>query len=274
MRILAMILALTLSTPTWAQAVTVDADQRVHADKAYSYADIIELAVPDLVESNGVYSGTLMPELRSIPYPEDTPIQHVPVRFSTVETMPFLSGGKQHFGLLIDPADEDSFASILLVVELEGTPRLVDVVDIGADQHSGFAEQSLLAIGDADEALITSSAHFNSSQGYRLQSVIGLIDGKLVELASVFTLRENYCGVDRQQTATITPLVSLTDGYGPFTIAVAEATLPTADDCDEQKLVPGTRSAATTYIWNAALHRYVPDNNAIDDLNSDTEQRF
>lgn len=276
MRLLSILLLMLVSAlPAFAQATTVKPDQSIPQHQALTYADLIRLAAPDFAATGSEYHGTLALPLRNIAYPEDPDRLDVAIRLSSLEAVLSTSDNRDSMALLVDTEiEEGAFSSVLIVVDITEDPRLVDLADVASDQSTSFNEQALLDLSDGDQALLISSSHFNSSQGYRSTSVVAVMGDRLTSLASAFTLRENYCGVDRQQMAAFAALESSADYWQPFTITVTEATLHSAEDCGGLAAEPATRSVAATFSWNAAAGRYEPDSNALADLYHETEQRF
>lgn len=276
MRLLfAVVATLGLCANASGQQLVAPGDASPYAGAA-TYAELVRLAVPDLAEVDGRFVGTLGAALPSLIYPDDPPIDGAQVSFASLTALPFTSEGKPHLALLLDSGDAFFMATdILVALALSDPPRLVDMADITADEHTGFGEPALLALGSGEQGILVASSHFNSSQGYKSTTVAALIDGRLTGVADVFTLRENYCGMGREQIASFASIAALSERWQPFAVTVTEVTLPLDDDCGEaDKVKFGTRSAAVTYIWGEQTGLYQPDSTALDDLYAETEARF
>lgn len=269
---LALPLLLAMAMPAVAQS----ADPASPADAipgrgGLTYLDLLRLASPDLVERDGTYEGTISGALRSLAFADDPPVDDFPVSFRSIDAVAFASDGEPLLALMLNT---DNGAAVVAIFD-PVAQTLVDIADVAADQHTSFDHPAVLPLGESDDGLLVSSSHFNSSQGYRMTSVLALMDGQLREVADVFTFRENYCGVDRDQQALISPGEGQPGRWQPFTITVTEVTLPPLEDCgSEGAPVPGTRAVAATYLWNDAADAYQPDSNALDKLYRDTEARF
>lgn len=275
MRTLSALLLLPfLAAPALAQGTSIALTDTI-AGTTVTYLDLARVVAPDLEQADGKYEGRIALPVRSIPYPDDAPITALPLSFYGAEATLFTSNGVTLIALLLESDNPDSLGGgVIAVFDLAQPDRVIDLADIASDQFTSFDEPALLSLGDNDDGLLISSSHSNSSQGYRSTSVIALVDGKLAEMASVFTFNENYCGMRREQTRAIAPVLSDGDGrWEPFSITVTEST--TSNDCEGAETVkPGTRAVAATFSWAAESGRYQPDSTALDDLFSETEARF
>jgi hypothetical protein len=268
----ALPLLLALSMPALAQSADLASPaDAIPGQGGLTYLDLLRLAAPDLGELDGTYEGTISGPLRSLAFAEDPAVVDFPVSFRSIDAIAFDSDGAPLLALMLNT---DNGAAVVAVFDPVAR-TLVDIADVAADQHTSFDHPTVLPLGEGDDGLLVSSSHFNSSQGYRMTSVLALMDGQLREVADVFTLRENYCGVNRDQEAVISAAEGQPGRWQPFTITVTEITLPAQEDCGSDGAPePGTRAVAATYLWNEAAGAYQPDSNALDKLYRDTEARF
>jgi hypothetical protein len=276
--ILALPLLLALAMPAFAQSSSIELTDAVPGAAGLTYLDLARTIAPDLAETDGHYQGVLTMPVRNLAYAEDPPIAALPLSFYSASATTFTSDGTKLVALLLDADAEAAGAlgsSVLAIFDPAHREAAIDVADVASDQQTSFDEPALLTLGSGDDGLRISSSHFNSSQGYRITSVLALPDGKLTEMASVFTLNENYCGMRREQTAALAPVTTdEATRWAPFTITVTETTSLSTPECDLADVVPGTRSATATFSWNAAAAAYEPDSSALDDLYAETEARF
>lgn len=275
MRMIAALLMPLLAGPALAQT-HVDLTDLVPDAPGLRYMDLAKVVAPDLAQVDGQYVGTVTLPVRSLPYPEDEPVIGLPLTFYSASAVNFTSDGIDLIGLLLEADNPDSFGGEVLAVFDPAHPdTIIDLADVSSDQFTSFDEPTLLSLGARDDGLLVSSTHSNSSQGYRQTSVIAMLNGRLTEMASVFTFNENYCGMRREQTPALAPVT--TDGddrWAPFTITVTETTIATSD-CDSLDLVvPGTRAVAATFMWTGETGNYRADSNALDDLFEETEAHF
>ena len=274
-RIAALLILPLLAGPALAQT-HVELTDLVPGTPGMRYVGLARVVAPDLTQVDGEYMGTVTLPVRSIPYPEDEPVVGLPLKFYSASAVTFTSDGIDLIGLLLEGDNPDSFGGeVLAVFDPAHQGTIIDLADVSSDQFTSFDEPTLLPLGERDDGLVVSSTHSNSSQGYRQTSVIAMLDGRLTEMASVFTFNENSCGMRREQTPALAPVT--TDGedrWAPFTITVTETTMAT-DDCDSlDSVVPGTHAVAATFMWTDEKGSYRADSNALDDLFEETEARF
>jgi hypothetical protein len=276
--IFALPLLLSLAMPAYAQDTSIELTDAVPGAAGLTYFDLARTIAPDLHEADGRYQGVLRMPVRNLVFAEDPPVAALPLSFYSASAVTFRSGGTDLVGLLLDADAEGTGAlgtTVLAVFDPAHPEAAIDVADVASDQHTGFDEQSLLPLGTGDDGLLISSTHFNSSEGYRATSIVALSEGKLSEMASVFTLNENYCGMQREQTPALTPTAAQgAVRWAPFTVTVTETTKLTLGDCEHPDVVPGTRSISTTFSWNEAAGVYQPDTTALEELYAETKARF
>lgn len=275
MRTIASLLLLPfLAGPAFALSISIEMTDAVPGT-GLTYLDLTKVVVPDLAQADGKYEGVLQPAVRSVAYPEDEPVAGVAVSFYSAEAVTFTSDGVELIALMLETDNPDSFGGAVIAVFDPARPgEVIDLADVSSDQFTSFDHPTVLPLGQQDDGLLVSSSHSNSSQGYRSTSVIALVDGRLTEMASVFTFNENYCGMRREQNRAFAPVLSDGDArWEPFSITVTEST--TLNDCEGgEKIEPGTRAVAATFSWAADSGRYQPDSTALDVLFEETEARF
>jgi hypothetical protein len=276
--IFALPLLLALAMPAHAQDTSIELTDAVPGAAGLTYFDLARTIAPDLHQADGRYQGVLAMPVRNLVFAEDPPVAALPLSFYSASAVTFTSGGTDLVGLLLDADAEGTGAlgsAVLAIFDPAHPEAAIDVADVASDQHTSFDEQPLLPLGTADDGLLISSTHFNSSEGYRATSVLALTEGGLAEVASVFTLTENYCGLRRDQIPTLLPVTAdNTARWAPFTVTITETTSLTPSDCEHPDVVARTRSIETTFSWNEASGTYEPDTNALEELYAETEARF
>ena len=244
--------------------------------EAARVTSLIQLVAPDLSVVDGQSRGTSAVPIRSLPYPEDPPVEDFPLAFFQSDAIVFRNAGTTLLALLLpaDPARLDpAFGTLLGVFDPE-REALVDVADVATDRQTGYAEPAVLSLSPDTDGVLIANSHSNSSQTYRSIAVVALVEGRLKEVASVFTLSELHCGLERTQIATFEPLEG--DGaWSPFVVRIEETTRLPPEDCGTlPDATAGTRSVAVTMHWNPDEQRYEPDTDALDQLYEETEARF
>ncbi len=275
MRLLSALLLLPLmAVPALAQSTSVTLTDPVPGYADLTYLDLARTLAPDLAQVDSQYEGAVSMPLRSLAYPGEATTGFTVSSYEG-SALSFVSGGTARIALLLDAeSPEGNWGSVLAIFDPATPTAPIDVADVATDQMTAFGEEATLRLGPDEEGLVIENSHFNSNQGYRDTSVIAVVDGALAQVASVFSLNENYCGMRREQLPHIATVT--TDGdehWSPFSITVTETTIAT--DCDGgEQATPGTRAVAATYAWSADSGRYEPDSTALQDLFTETEARF
>jgi hypothetical protein len=192
-----------------------------------------------------------------------------------VETVAFERAGKKQLAVLFDfgPfSDVPQAPAILALYALEEAPRLLDSLNVGLDRESGFAPPAFLDLGDDTTALLTRSTHWNSSQSYRITSLVLATEGGLKPIDTVLTFSERLCGLSRVQE----PAVSV-DAAGSHPALRVEVTIreeTVEESCDTEPMPSPARTVSATYRLNEKTGTYEPDSDALDELARQNEERF
>lgn len=263
-----------LAAPAIAQTTSIEMSDTVPGT-ALTYLDLVKIVAPDVKQVVGRYEGLVNAPVRSLAFPEDKPVTDLTLAFYSANAIPFVSDSVPLLGLLLE-TEEEFDGAVLVVFDLTHPEQIVDLADVSSDQFTAFDHPTLLPLGDRDDGILVSNSHFNSSQGYRSTDIIALLDGKLTDMASVFTFNENYCGLRREQLEAISPVTSDSgDRWQPFAITVTEVTGLTPGECDTlPEAIPGTRAVAAAFRWDQASASFKPDSTALDELYKQTAERF
>lgn len=277
--ILSLPLLLALAAPALAQSTSIELTDAVPGFAGSTYFDLARAIAPDLEQVEGRYEGVVTAPVRNLAYPDDGPIAALPLSFYSANALTFTSGGTELIALLLEADAEAAGAlgsSVLAIFDPAHPEQAIDLADVASDRNTSFGEPAVLELGAEDDGMLVSSSHFNSNQGYRATSVLALLDGKLTEMASVFTFYETYCGMQRQQTPALAPVLSDGEGrWAPFTITVTETTDLNPGECDDvPDATAGTLAVAATFRWDQASESYKPDSTVLDDLEEQTALRF
>jgi hypothetical protein len=236
-----------------------------------TYLDLVRLVVPDIAAVGEDYEGHRLAQMRRID--DDTPPTPVdPIRLSRLSA---LSLGKDRLLLLLDLGpSEDEVAGVvpLALFDIGSTPRLVDAIHVALDRNTSLRETPLFSLGK-DHLAVTTSSHFNSSQGYAADAMLLVGDDSVATIDTVYTFSDAGCGFRRTQTPSYR--VKPRGAHADIKVRVDETTERTDDECADQSVPkPGHRSIDVTYRWDAKAQRYRPDSEALERLAAENEERF
>jgi hypothetical protein len=273
------LLLVLLARPALAAEVDFPSpDTAVTARGTTTYLDLARHFVPDIKAADGAYVGKSLIALRHLggsPYQnsdEDS------FGFFDVGTVHMKAEGKERQLVLFDFAQAGKTlegVAVLALYDVSGEPKLLDAVDIGFDQSTFFFERGLLPISPDSDAILTMSSHFNSSQSY-VTVVMAMVRKDRLELIDTVSLfDEKACGFERHQTISYAANPGAGKPYAPINVVVTDATTATIEDCgDGAQPSASQRQVRTTYKWQTASARYMPDSDVLMKLAKENEGRF
>lgn len=244
-----------------------------------SFFDLVKQVVPDLARD----------ETRAIGH-RTIPLRHIagdgfggtvpdPIRIGVLRAVPFQSEGRPRIGLLIDIGKIDDLGEqphILAVFDATGRmPTLIDAVDVGLDRATSLAEPALVRIGAHDDAILTTSQHFNSAENYTWTALIFLRGGKL-ELIDKFLAYSAWTCTSQGKQAFSFKGVPGTNNtpYHAIAVTMNDIGAPPEERCNDAKLsAPYARTATASYRWDASKALFVADSDAVLRLQEQTAQR-
>lgn len=242
-----------------------------------TYLDLARMVIPDLTgDSNGFYRGGLPIEMRHIEGPDSGGSPPDTTGFSGAGALAIKAGGKDRLAMLFDLGDSPDSAegyAVLALYDITGKPALLDAVNVAVDRSTSFREPGKLSVDAGDDVLITTSTHFNSSQGYVITPLIMIRNDKFELIDMIFTFDENLCAYRRQQEPAFQ---TIADGQprNAIQVTVTDATLPSEESCDETPPAAVSTAISVTYHWDKAASRYVKDSDALDKLAAENAKRF
>jgi hypothetical protein len=284
MRQLATTTAMALSAAAlaapWAALAATDLPQAADAVPGHpgvTYLDLLRQAIPDLAynAADKQVEGHL-DSLRHIFGKQAESEPPDPLVASFVEVRRIKAGGRPRLALLVDLGQSDqstASTSLLALYDDAPKPKLLDALDVGVDKETGFNDKpSQIALGPADDALVTFSGHGNSNQGYAQRLVIFVRNDRLRLIDDISLLSDVYCGYRRDETPTFATRPG--SPYASLVVTVTERLKHTGEDCGDQAVpAPYVHTYRATYRWDAAKGAFVGhgDLGKLDKLN---EARF
>ncbi|TPM36226.1 hypothetical protein [Mesorhizobium sp. B2-3-4] len=245
-----------------------------HADT--TYADLVRMVVPDLTAKDDYYVGSSPIEMRHIAGPENDSSPPEATSIFNPTVLSIKAGGKDRLAMLVDLGESPDSAegyAVLALYDLTSKPKLLDAVNVATDRFTFFRHPAKLSLGAGDDALMISSTHFNSSQGYMSTPVILVRNDRFELIDIIYTLDENDCSYRRSQNLAFQ---ALGDGqpYAAIKATISDKTTPNEEDCGEPPPPAASSDISVTYRWDQKTSRYVADSDAFDKLSAENEKRF
>ncbi|TIQ58216.1 MAG: hypothetical protein E5X61_02900 [Mesorhizobium sp.] len=274
--ILAFLLLPCLWTAAGAQGVSFpDLGSAVSGHKHTTYLDLARIVIPDLAaDKDGFYRGSMPIEMRHIEGRDSGGLPPETSGFSDAGVLQIRAGGKDRLAMLFDLGSSSDSAegfAVLALYDLFGQPRLLDAVNVAVDRSTSFRDPGKLPIGPSDDAIITLSTHFNSSQGYVSTPLILVRDDRFELIDLIYTFDESLCAYRRTQALAFQ---TIADGqrYAAIKATVTDATVPNGESCDEPAPEAASRDISVTYHWDETA--YVKGSDALDKLAGENANRF
>ncbi|RUW96878.1 hypothetical protein EN851_29910 [Mesorhizobium sp. M8A.F.Ca.ET.208.01.1.1] len=257
-------------------AASPDLGKPIDGHAGTTYADLIRMVIPDLTAKGDYYVGSSPIEMRHIAGPDnDSSPPEAPSVFSA-GVLGIKAGGKERLAMLFDLGESPDSAegyAVLALYDLTGKPRLLDAVNVATDRFTFFRHPGKLSLGASDDALMISSTHFNSNQGYMSTPLILVRDDRFELIDLINTFDENVCSYRRSQDLTFQ---AVSDGqpYAAIKATITDKTAPGEETCDEPAPKAVSNDISVTYRWDKKTAGYVADSDAFEKLAADNEKRF
>lgn len=242
-----------------------------------TYFDLARMLIPDLkAGANGFYDGSAPIGMRDILGDDEGGSPPETTSLSNAAVLTVKTGGKDRLAMLYDLGQAQDSAegfAVLALYDLTGKPRLLDAVNVAVDRSTSFHEPGKISIADGDDAVVTTSTHFNSNQGYVGTMLIMIRKDRFHLIDAIYTFDENYCAYRRTQNLAFKSL----GGHKPFApirATVTDATVPSKESCEEAPPKATSRDISVTYRWDRAKSRYIRNSDAFEKLSAENEKRF
>ncbi|RUU09360.1 hypothetical protein EOD08_35210 [Mesorhizobium sp. M6A.T.Ca.TU.002.02.2.1] len=259
-----------------AQAVSFpDLGSAVPGHEGTTYLDLARMVIPDLAgDKNGFYRGSMPIEMRHIEGPDRGGSPPETSGLSNAGVLAVKAGGKDRLAMLFDLGSSSDSAegfAVLALYDLAGKPRLLDAVNVAVDRSTSFRDPGKLPVGPGDDAIITLSTHFNSSQGYVSTPLLLVRDDRFELIDTIQTFDESLCAYKRTQELAFR---TFADGqpYAAIKATVTDATVPNGESCDDPAPEASSQNISVTYHWDGA--GYVKNSDALDKLAGENASRF
>lgn len=278
----AVVAVLTLTT---GQAVAAyeyaELDQAVPGHIGLTYFDLAKLVFTDLREDKGRYAGTPPEPVRNIVPEYEEAVGAGIVRFTNLAVTQARAGGKERLVVLIDIGTwsdlDESLALLCMFGFDDGTPKLLDIVNVGLDQSTFFRDPGAIPLGAEESAVVTSSQHFNSNQSYEALALALIRNDRFEHIDDIWLISDRACSWGRYEVPSFAGRQA-GDGFGDFTVTVTdtlEAPPARVEECgDEVPPAAYSNAYSATYKWDSVRSKYVADSDAIDKLEALNKDRY
>ncbi len=256
MRIALSMIASLLLLAITAKADTVDPADPVAGHAGVTYFDLMKLIVTDLdAPGQGEPKAHQIVPYRHIEGADAKTVPGGPVAIKFLTPLDIHADGAPRLALVADlgPSDGDVTEFVLLALfDMTDKPKLLDVVEVGRDQMTGFADAPLLPLGHGSDLIRIDSDHFNSDEDFVVTELIYVRNGRFRLLDALFTFDQKTCTTVETELPVVTTHPDAGRTHYSIVLAVPEkvARQPDAAQCDDKPPRPLVRTLQATYRWN------------------------
>lgn len=279
LQILAFVFAAVLVSPTvllsrdaTPRIAPAEFDAEIPGHAGVTGIDLARQVIPDLATGHRALALRHIAGESSVgPLPD-------PIKIATLRTLAFMSEGKPRIALLIGVRGDDDMGeqpALLAVFDDGRAPTLIDVVDVGTDRFTGFADPALVCIGADDDAILTVSQHFNADESYEATALIVLRGGKLGLVDTFSAYGSRTCALSTSQSFSFKAASEA--GRSPYyaiTVTMRDLGERQQEPCEDASApLPYERTATTVYRWDAGKAAFHADSDAVRRLQQQTAER-
>lgn len=262
-RILAGLIGLlALPVAGGATAATIfPPDTPVPGHPGLTYLDLLRQVIPDLATDPGDHQihGHMSAPLRHLAGPDHGGDPPDPVTVTLVDVRTIRAGGQPRLVVMADLGTTGVESTTLVALYDDSrTPKLLDKVDVGLDRDTGFSEQGPLTLGPGDNALISYSEHFNTSQTYQAWLLLFVRHDRFALIDTQYALASRACGWSREETPVFSTRPDPGRPYRRVVITVREKLVRDgADGCGDDPIPrPDHHLYRAEFRWNPATRRF------------------
>jgi hypothetical protein len=191
MRTAPLVVASLLLMMAPGRADIIDPGDPVAGHAGVTYFDLMKLVVTDLdPPGQGEPKAHQIVPYRHIEGADAKTVPGGPVAIKFLTPLDIHADGAPRLALVADlgPSDGDVTEFVLLALfDMTDNPKLLDVVEVGRDQMTGFADAPLFPLGHGADLIRIDSDHFNSDEDFVVTELIYVRDGRFRLLGSLFT---------------------------------------------------------------------------------------
>ena len=186
-----------------------------------------------------------------------------PVAIKYLEPLEIHTDGATRLALMADLGPSDGAVAefvLLALFDLHGKkPKLLDVVKVGTDRLTGFADAPLVALGHGTDLIRISSNHFNSDEDFVNTELLFVRDDRFQLVDAVYTYNVKSCVYQLTEWPTVKTFADRGRRYRRIALTIPEkfALQPGTDCGDEKPPHPFVRTFRATYRWSADRRAFV-----------------
>lgn len=256
------------------QAGLVKPSDAVAGHSGLTYFDLMKMVVTDLApeSAGGEPRAHQIVNYRHIEGKDAKTVPAGAVAIEDLEALQIHADSQSRLILMADlgPSDEAVAEFVLLALfDLRGKPNLLDVVEVGTDRLTGFADKALLPLGHGTDLIRIDSDHFNSDEDFVNTELIFVRDNRFRLVDAVYTYNVKNCTYQLTEWPAIGTVSDPSRRYRRIMLTVPEKVALQKDfaQCGDEKAPrPFVRTFRARYRWNAHRRAFVTVSGNLDEL--------
>jgi hypothetical protein len=269
-----LVIGCLLSWTASGRAGLVKPSDRVAGHSGLTYFDLMRMVVTDLAPESpgGEAKAHQIVNYRHIEGKDSKTVPEGAVAIKYLDPLEIHADGTTRLILMADlgPSDEAVAEFVLLALfDLHSKPRLLDVVEVGTDRLTGFADKPLLPLGHGTDLIYVDSDHFNSDEDFVNTELIFVRNDRFRLAEALYTFNDKTCMYQLTEWPTVTTVADRGRRYRQIVLTVPEkvALQRNFAECGDEKAPrPFVRTFRATFRWNAHRRAFVTTSGNLEKL--------
>jgi hypothetical protein len=274
-----LVTAWLLSLTAYGRAGLVEPSDPVAGHSGLTYFDLMKMVVTDLApeRKGGEATAHQIVNYRHIEGKDAKTVPAGGVAIQYLMPLEIHSDGKARLALMADlgPSDEAVAEFVLLALfDISGKPKLLDVVEVGTDRLTGFADTPLLPLGHGTDLIWIDSDHFNSDEDFVKTELIFVRNSRFHLIDAVYTYNAKSCTYQLTEWPVVKTLADPARRHRRIVLTIPEKVALQHDaDCGDEKAPdPFVRTFYARYRWNAHRRAFVTTSSTLEKLGKENDK--
>lgn len=279
-RLACLVVACLLSWIDAGRAGLVKPSDPVAGHNGLTYFELMRMVVTDLTpeSAGGEATAHQIVNYRHIEGKDSRTVPEGAVAIKYLEPLEIHADGMARLVLMADLGPSDGAVAefvLLALFDIGGAPKLLDVVEVGTDRLTGFADKPLLPLGHGSDLIRVSSDHFNSNEDFVNTELIFVRDDRFQLVEAIYTFNVRICTYRLTEWPAVRTVSDRGRRHRRIVLTVPEKVELEDNfaDCGHAKVPrPFVRTFRATYRWNAQRRAFVTASSNLEKLAKENER--
>jgi hypothetical protein len=245
-----------------------------------TYFDLMRMVVTDLAPESAGAKATAhqIVNYRHIEGKDSKTDPEGAVAIKYLEPLEIHTEGAARLVLMADLGPSDGAVAefvLLALFDIGGGPKLLDVVEVGTDRLTGFADKPLSPLGHGSDLIRVDSDHFNSNEDFVNTELIFVRDDRFQLIEALYTFNVRTCTYRLTEWPAVRTDSDRSRRYRQIVLTVSEKVELEDDsgDCGDDKAPrPFVRTFGATYRWNTRRRTFVTASSDLEKLAKENDR--